>query len=46
MDQAAAYWRRAMPPLQEADHAVADPGLEAIPRGRIVDDRGAVERRA
>src|SRR3954453_11286210 len=31
--------------LQEADDGVADAHLEAIPAARIIDDRGAVERR-
>ena len=43
--QAAA--RRALDaPLEEADHGIADARLEAIPAGRIGDQRGAVERRA
>src|SRR5690348_2913327 len=31
------------PPLQEADHGVAHTLLEAIPSGRVVDDRGLIE---
>src|SRR5438093_7021513 len=34
------------PALQPADHCAAQAVLQAVPAGRLGDDRGAVERRA